>query len=272
MRIVGALLAASHPLPTIAVTAVTVLLGVAAGLDDGRVALLGGAMLLGQLSIGISNDAIDAARDRAAGRSDKPLARGEVPVRVAASVAGVLAVASLLAPLPLGIPVTLAHAIAIAGGWVYNVGAKATVFSAVPYAVSFGLLPALATLARPEPALPAAWAVAAGALLGVAAHIANALPDLDDDRATGVRGMPHRLGPRASTVVAGVALAGAAVALALGLGVTVVSLAGLGLSLAASAAAVVLGLRGSRLAFRLVMLAALVDVVLLVLAGGRMAG
>lgn len=33
-----------------------------------------------------------------------------------------------------------------------------------------------------------------GALLGVGAHLLNALPDLADDELTGVRGLPHRLG------------------------------------------------------------------------------
>jgi FtsH-binding integral membrane protein len=36
--------------------------------------------------------------------------------------------------------------------------------------------------------------VAAGALLGVGAHLLNALPDLADDAKTGVHGLPHRLG------------------------------------------------------------------------------
>lgn len=35
--------------------------------------------------------------------------------------------------------------------------------------------------------------VAVGALLGFAAHLLNAMPDLADDAATGVRGLPHRL-------------------------------------------------------------------------------
>src|SRR3712207_7375206 len=32
--------------------------------------------------------------------------------------------------------------------------------------------------------------------LGVGAHLLNVLPDLEDDAATGVRGLPHVLGPR----------------------------------------------------------------------------
>ena len=58
---------------------------------------------------------------------------------------------------------------------------KSTIWSWAPYAVAFGLLPAIATLARPTPRWPEPWAIAAGALLGVAAHFANVLPDLATD-------------------------------------------------------------------------------------------
>ncbi|GAA1733320.1 hypothetical protein SAMN06265174_102325 [Dietzia kunjamensis subsp. schimae] len=37
--------------------------------------------------------------------------------------------------------------------------------------------------------------VAVGALLGFAAHLLNAMPDLAADAATGVRGLPHGLAP-----------------------------------------------------------------------------
>ena len=40
----------------------------------------------------------------------------------------------------------------------------------------------------------------AAAALGSAAHFVNVLPDLADDAATGVHGLPHRLGPLASRI------------------------------------------------------------------------
>lgn len=271
MRTTASLLGSSHPVPAAGVTVIVVLLGLAVGLDLGRLLLLGAVLALNQLSVGFSNDWLDADRDRAAGRRDKPVARGEISVGAVRAAALVAAVGALaLSPL-LGGWFAVVHAVALAGGWAYNVRLKHGMLSPLPYVVSFGLLPALATTALPHPAAPAWWAVAAGALLGVAAHVANVLPDLDDDAATGVRGLPHRLGPRVSTVLAGAALAGAAGALAVGLGLTPLAIVGLGLSIAASAAAVVLGLRGSRWAFRLVIVAALVDVALLVVAGPALA-
>lgn len=271
MRTTASLLGSSHPVPAAGVTLIVVLLGVAVGLDPGRIVLLGVVMALNQLSIGLSNDWLDAGRDRAAGRTDKPVARGDIPVGVVRGAALVAAAGALALSVPLGWAFVVVHAGALAGGWAYNARLKHGMLSPVPYLVSFGLLPALATTALPQAAPPAWWAVAAGASLGLAAHVANVLPDLDDDAATGVRGLPHRLGARASTVLAGVALAGAAAALAAGLGLTPLAIGGLGLSLAASVAAVVLGLRGSRWAFRLVIVAALVDVALLVLAGPAIA-
>jgi 4-hydroxybenzoate polyprenyltransferase len=270
MRLLLALLRSSHPGPAAVVTVVTVLLGVAVGLEPARVALLGAVLAFNQLSIGLSNDWIDADRDRAAGRTDKPVARGEVPRRVVRTTAWAGATVAVALSATLGIPFVVAHLIALAGGWSYNAGLKRTPASVVPYAVSFGLLPALATLALPDPTAPAWWAVAAGALLGVAAHVANALPDFDDDAATGVRGLPHLLGRRGATVLGGAALAASAAALAIGVR-SGVALAGLALSLVLAVAAVVGGLRGSRWGFRFVMLAALVDVVLLVVAGPRIA-
>jgi 4-hydroxybenzoate polyprenyltransferase len=146
------------------------------------------------------------------------------------------------------------------------------VLSPLPYAVSFGLLPAFATLSRPQPALPAWWAVAAGALLGIAAHIANVLRDLDDDGRTGVRGLPHRLPPWLDLGVGWAALLGAAVVLAIGIGLDApVALVGLAAAVVVAVTGVVLSLRrASRWGFRLVLVAALLDVGLLVAGGASL--
>ena len=63
MRRLRALWAASHPGPSLVVTVLAVALGVGADLPPWRLALLAVAVLAGQLSVGISNDAIDAARE-----------------------------------------------------------------------------------------------------------------------------------------------------------------------------------------------------------------
>ncbi|MGG7464125.1 UbiA family prenyltransferase [Plantibacter sp. YIM 135347] len=197
----------SHPGPSLAVTALAVVLAVALGFDGWRCVLVALAILVGQLSIGWSNDWIDAERDRQVGRSDKPVAQGLISIGSVRAAAVVTGVATVPLSFALGVSSAIAHIVLVASGWAYNLGLKRTAFSVLPFIVSFGLLPAVVTLASPVPALAAPWAVGVGAVFGVAIHFTNVLPDLDDDRTTGVRGLPHRLGRVASGVVAFVALA-----------------------------------------------------------------
>ncbi|MFP3381790.1 hypothetical protein SB767_36340, partial [Bacillus sp. SIMBA_069] len=77
---------------------------------------------------------------------DKPAARGDVSVAVVRTAAFVALVVAILITVPLGAGALVAHLIAIAGGWAYNLGLKTTASSWVPFAVSFGVLPAIATL------------------------------------------------------------------------------------------------------------------------------
>ncbi|MFI5632403.1 UbiA family prenyltransferase [Streptomyces sp. NPDC051664] len=211
-----ALLLSAHPAPALAVTALITALAVAAGRDAFGSCLVALAVLTGQLSVGWSNDRIDLARDTAAHRRDKPLVGGEVQVR-SVSVAACAALV-LCAPLSLanGAAAGGAHLIGVAAAWSYNLGVKRTRWSWLPYALAFGLLPAFLTLALPGHPWPAAWVVAAGALLGVGAHFTNVLPDIEADLAAGVRGLPQRLGRRRSRTAAALTLLAASAVLVLG--------------------------------------------------------
>jgi len=201
-----ALALASHPVPTVAVTTMTVALAAGAGNDAGTCMLVALAVFAGQLSIGWSNDAVDARRDAAVGRTDKPVALGTVTPRTVATAAALALVVTIPASRGLGWQAGCAQLIGVTCGWAYNLGLKSTVWSWLPFAIAFGALPAVATYALPDPVAPPWWAPAAGALLGVSAHLGNVLPDLADDDATGVRGLPHRLG---ATVTAASGLAAA---------------------------------------------------------------
>jgi heme o synthase len=225
-----------------------------------------------QLSVGWVNDWLDADRDRAARRGDKPVAAGAVPRRTV-GLAGLIA--SLAIPflgLPFGWAATVCITLVGVFALLYDWPLKSTPFSVVPYLVAFGLLPAFVVIALPGHPAPPAWLVAAGALLGGGAHFANVLPDLADDAATGVRGLPHRLGATGSEVAAASLLLAATLTLVLGpdgppswTGVA-----------AAAAAVVVLPLgwyaarraRGRPVAmFRAVIVVALIDVLLLIFSG-----
>jgi len=207
------LLVACHPLPTLAVTAFATAWSLAVGLAPVRAALVALAVLLGQLSIGWCNDAVDAPRDLAVGRRDKPVVQGLVSRRMLVPAAvGALACCTA-ASLALGVRPGVTHLVAVAAGWAYDLGLKSTAASPLPYAVAFGLLPAVATLAAPAPSWPLPGVMVGAALLGVAAHFANTVGDAADDAATDVRGLPQRLGPATSLRVSAVLVAVAALAL-----------------------------------------------------------
>jgi 4-hydroxybenzoate polyprenyltransferase len=277
---IRALWGSTHPGPTLVVSALALAIGIAVGLEPWRLVLLTLAVFCGQLSIGLSNDAIDAPRDRAVGRTDKPIARGDVSERVAWGAAVGALVAALLLSAPLGWGMLAAHAIFLASAWSYNAGLKSTPFSIVPFLVSFGIFPSLATLALPDPRVTALWGWIAGAALGAAVHLTNVLPDLEDDRRTGVRGLPHRIGPRASAVVAAAGIIVGAVAVLVGssgadLGsVPPVSWLFFAAVIAVALTTAVLALvrPPTRALFRLVMLAALLLAAQLVATGGAVVG
>jgi 4-hydroxybenzoate polyprenyltransferase len=211
LRGIGPLLRAAHPEPSAAVTAAATALAIGAGLG-GRAALVALAVGSGQLSIGWSNDWLDLDRDRAGQRTDKPVAQQQIDPRAVVVASAAAAVVCVPASFALGVAAGVVHLVGVAAGWLYNVVAKHTVYSIVPWMVAFGLLPAVVTLTVPLEQWPAWWIMVAGAVLGGGAHLANAIPDLELDQATGVEGLPHRLGRRRSLVVATV-LVGLGVAL-----------------------------------------------------------
>ncbi|MBU1251504.1 MAG: UbiA family prenyltransferase [Actinobacteria bacterium] len=270
-----ALLGAAHLGPSVVVTVVSVALGVVSGLPLERVALLGAVILANQLSIGWSNDALDAERDRDAARADKPTVRGDVSPRTLLVCAVASATLAIALSLLLGLAAAAAHLVFLASGWTYNAGLKRTFWATACYVVGFASLPLIVTLARETPQPAAWWAVGIGGMLGLAAHVANVLPDLVDDARHGIRSLPHALGARASGVVALLALAAAAALGALGPPtLTPVGITGL----AASAALLVAGLvvvarlPGSRALFRIIMASALTAVVTLAGAGSAILG
>jgi 4-hydroxybenzoate polyprenyltransferase len=262
------LLRSSHPEPAAAVTTVAALLAVVVGRPAGGVAAVAVTIGASQLCVGWTNDWLDAERDRAVGRADKPVAAGRVSRRavgLAAIVAGLLVVplASLSGPRAAG-----AATLGLVSGLSYDWPLKFTALSPLPYLVSFGTLPAFVVLGKP--AVPPWWMVAAGALLGGGAHFVNVLPDLADDARTGVRGLPQRLGATGSWLAGGALLLAATAVLVFGppgapswVGVAILVAAALVLPIGWY-----LSRRpGSRAPFRAVLIVAVADVVLLLISG-----
>ncbi|WET76439.1 UbiA family prenyltransferase [Amycolatopsis sp. QT-25] len=259
---------ACHPVPGLAVTLVSVILAVGTGLDVAKVGLLGAAVLTGQLSIGWSNDWIDATRDRAVGRPDKPVAAGTVPPVVIAGAASVSLMAAIVLSALLGPAAAVALLIVVVAGWAYNLGLKATIWSGATYLLAFGALPVAPYVALPGQPWPPWWIPITGALIGFGAHFANVLPDLRADAETGVRGLPHRFGPRNGVIVMATALATASVILGVAPATTstvfALTVSGVGIALAAATAVAAVRAPLSPVAFRLTIVSAILDVTLLI--------
>ncbi|MCL7459410.1 UbiA family prenyltransferase [Micromonospora echinofusca] len=269
------LVRASHPEPAAAVTTVAGLLAWGVGHRPAGILAVVLTVAASQLAVGWANDALDADRDATVGRTDKPVAAGAVGRRATAVAAAVSALATPALALATGPTAALCATLGLVSALLYDWPLKSTPVSVLPYAVSFGSLPAFVVLALPGAVLPPVWLVAAAACLGAGAHFANVLPDLADDARTGVRGLPHRLGPAGSRAAATLLLLAATATLVLGppgppsgVGVAAVAAAVVvpPLSWYAGRAAARPGGRQVA-AFRAVMLVALIDVVLLVTSG-----
>jgi 4-hydroxybenzoate polyprenyltransferase len=275
MKKLIALINSSHPMPSFAVSLFVLLFGVGVGMEPRRAVLVGLAVLLQQLSVGFSNDWLDLRRDQVVGRKDKPVAKGAISVVTVRNFAFFAAVAALVLAALLGVAALWWMVLMLIAGWAYNLGLKSTLLSFVPYAVGFGILPLFVTLSFETPMLAPFWIVLVAALLGISAHFANVLPDLFDDKATGVRALPHVLGQRASAITIALTALFATLLLvtqAKELNPTI-GLVGFVLTLVLAGTASVLALRQKppRIIFPLLVIASLVNVVLLMLGTGSLA-
>jgi 4-hydroxybenzoate polyprenyltransferase len=193
-----------HPFPTLLNVAATAALALIA--DDGApdvsvFARMLTVMLTAQCAIGVANDVFDRELD-AATKPWKPIASGLVAPATAVVAALALVVAMVALASTLGARSLALAALGLACGLAYDAGLKRTPYSALPFMVAIPVLPLWVWVTLGEWRDALWWLLPLGALLGLALHVANTLPDLDDDREHGVRGLPHRLGRRRSVIVA----------------------------------------------------------------------
>ena len=196
-----ALLKAAHFGPTLLVVAISFLLAlsVLAWVDSLRIAL---AIFAGKLVVGWSNDVIDFPLDSAAKRHKKPLVSGKITIEflkkcilVALVMAFVLSIFS-----PFGWQGTLLHFLGILSATAYNLKLKATIFSPLPYLISFGSLPWAIYLSADK--TPPLWLFLCFMIFSTAFHFLNVIKDLRWDLDQGVNGLPQKLGQRGSIAVA----------------------------------------------------------------------
>jgi 4-hydroxybenzoate polyprenyltransferase len=195
-----------HPGPTLVVTFVVTALAWSLGwMGIGLIGVFA-AVLTGQLSVGWSNDAFDARLDALAVRHSKPTVAGTVTSRTLWWAAALAVTASVaLSWLVAGWIGGSFHVLGVLMGWTYNLLLSRTVWSWLPYLIAFGALPPFLTYGL-DGTPPPVWLVAAFAIIGVSAHLANALTDIESDTSLGIGGVVGRLGARRATLVGWVLL------------------------------------------------------------------
>ena len=205
MKRVRGLIQASHFAPSLLVTTVAFLIAQALWWE-GPAYVIAIGVLLGQLIVGWTNDLHDYEDDLKHSRTSKPLVSGLISpkqLRTAIFVVTPLAVVVNLFG-PLGLKGGAVYLLGIGFGLAYNFYFKYTALSPLPYVIAFAALPASIVLAVDK--TPPLWMLAAGSLLGVAAHIANVLKDFEEDGQSGIRSFPRIIGERASRLAIAVIL------------------------------------------------------------------
>ena len=192
---VRAYLTATHFPQALTMVVLTTLLCVLLGLSGWSVIWVTIATASGQASVGWFNDYLDAQVDKSLDRRHKPVVRHSLnPERLKKPiiVASLLAIPfSFLAAGWLG---GIAHLGAIASAQIYNRHLSRTVWSWLPYAISFALLPIFCWQAASKDIWPSENILVIAILVGVIAHIFNALPDLELDRRVRFGGLVVYLG------------------------------------------------------------------------------
>ena len=194
LRLEG-LLRLTHPFPTLLDGGATVAIALLAGGDLTTALRLGGAMVALQASIGALNDVIDAPAD--AGRKPgKPIPSGLVTPATARLVVLAGGVTGMLLAALSGPGMVAVAAACLGVGYGYDLWAKGTAWSWLPFAVGIPLLPVFAWFGAAG-SLPGQFAILlpAAVAAGAALAISNALADLERDAAAGQGSVASHLGP-----------------------------------------------------------------------------
>jgi 4-hydroxybenzoate polyprenyltransferase len=166
-----------------------------AGGGLGVAVVLGVSMTLLQFAIGAVNDLVDAPRD-AGHKPGKPIPAGLVSVRTARLVAAASAVGGLALAVVGGPWLVALGAVVLGIGLSYDLWAKGTTLSWLPFALGIPLLPVYGWYGATG-SLPGLFLVLvpAAANAGTALAVSNALVDMERDEAAGARSIALALGP-----------------------------------------------------------------------------
>ncbi len=192
---------ASHFGPTLIVTTIGWIFGNYYWWE-GPAYVIAFGIFCGQLVVGWSNDLYDYQDDLAHQRTKKPLVAGLITPGYLRKWIYFMTPCAFLINLfgPLGIKGGLVYMLGIACGIGYNLYFKFNAASPLPYAIAFAALPS--SIAISKEITPPVWMWLGGALFGMAAHFINVIKDMDQDQASGINGLPQRLGKKGSILAA----------------------------------------------------------------------
>ncbi len=159
--------------------------------------------VIGMIALQFAISAFNDYRDREAdalSHKFKPLALGILPPWVALAATALFTAIMVACYAPYGLYPLLIVGAFLVLGFAYDLGLKSTPLGAVMMGLAFPLLPLLAwdLFAHVTPAL--FWTFPLGLALGASINIADALPDLAADQASGGRGLAQALGRYAVSV------------------------------------------------------------------------
>jgi len=206
MQKLKGLLKAAHFGPTLLVTAIS--FGFATYYWwEGPAYVIAFGVFTGQLVVGWSNDLYDLEDDLKHQRTNKPLVSGLITKQYLIKWLRFMVPFSFVANLlgPLGIKGGSVYMLGIACGVAYNFYFKFSMLSPLPYAIAFAALPSSVVISKDLN--PPTWMLFGGALFGMAAHFINVIKDMDQDQASGIKGLPQRLGKVKSIAAAAVLIA-----------------------------------------------------------------
>ena len=201
MAAIRGLLKASHFGPTLLVTSISWFFA-RYYWWEGPALFIAFGVFTGQLVVGWSNDLYDYEDDLKHNRVKKPLVSGAISRQYLTKWLCFMVPFSFIANLlgPLGFKGGLVYMFGISMGVAYNFYFKYNIFSWLPYALAFAALPSCVVISKDI--TPPTWMWLGGAIFRTAAHFINVIKDLDQDRASGIGGLPQRIGKRNSIVAA----------------------------------------------------------------------
>jgi 4-hydroxybenzoate polyprenyltransferase len=201
MKMVKGLLKAAHFGPTLIVTSISFAFATYYWWE-GPAFVIAFGVFTGQLIVGWSNDLYDYDDDLRHQRTKKPLVSGLITKHYLRKWLRFMVPFSFVANLlgPLGIKGGSVYMLGIACGVAYNFYFKFSILSPLPYAIAFAALPSSVVISKDLN--PPVWMLLGGALFGMAAHFINVIKDMDQDQASGIKGLPQRQGKVKSIVTA----------------------------------------------------------------------